>query len=64
MREFLEWGLFGEASVDPEWRRTPRGGKERPYPSPADVLVPIGLLLLLVLSIALAADLLTVVPGP
>jgi hypothetical protein len=62
MRESFDWRLLSGIDASAVRRRTERN-EERAYPSPADVLLPIGLLLLLVLAIGVAADLLTVVPG-
>jgi hypothetical protein len=58
MSGFLQsWRLDG-AGAETGWRNV-KEGREEVYPTVVDVLYPIGLLFAIVLSLALAAELLT-----
>jgi hypothetical protein len=51
-------GVFGTTGKGADWRHAQDRHEEQTYPTPADVFFPIGLLVLVVLSLALVGQIL------
>ncbi|THD49663.1 MAG: hypothetical protein E7774_00785 [Bradyrhizobium sp.] len=63
MRKFSDWRVFSTTGEGADWRRLYGRNRERDYPTPADVFLPIGLLALVVLSFALIGEILIAAHG-
>jgi hypothetical protein len=63
MRDISDWGVFSPTGKGADWRYARVRHEEQTYPTPADVFVPIGLLALVVLSLALVGQILIATLG-
>jgi hypothetical protein len=62
MREISDWTVFSATGKGADWRYA-HDREKQTYPTPADVFLPIGLLALVVLSLALVGQILIATQG-